>query len=286
MKSIYHICAMAAIAALALSCAKDKAPVEMKTISVTLGCPQVESMSPQAAPASKTVLDGTSVLWHASDVNIIAFTTAGNKYALTSSDNTKTAVKTFTGTIPATEEILFYYYDKNKTNPDATLKSNSYLREILVANQYVMSANGFHQNLNSAIAKPGDAAFRHVHGFIKWTNNGDAIKQVKLETVTEHEYFAGYFDVHYDGTDPETSKFLYNETNVNACSPHVTVVASESTIPSGGNYYAIVIPGTYHGMKVTVTKQDNSSISFKTNETFTVERGKYLDLGVLPITAP
>ena len=275
MRKIHIVTMLAAAAIILFSCSKEPAP-GMKTVSVKLGCPRIEN-------DTKTVIDGERVLWHKDDINIIAFTKSGNKYALTSTNKTKTAYKEFTGTIPSNEEVLYYYYDKNKTSPDALLKESSFIREVLNYSQYIQSANGFHQNQNSAIAKPGETIFRNVHGFFKWTNNGNAIKSVKFETCKDREYLAGWFDLHYDGADPVTTKYYYNESTLAACSPYVITQVSDSTIPSGKSYYAIVIPGTYHGLKLTITLSNGTSFAIKTDATVVVERGKYLDFGVLPI---
>lgn len=67
-----------------------------------------------------------------------------------------------------------------------------------------------------------------------------------------------------------------------ACSPYVLSKVTTSSITPDASHYIIVIPGTYHGIKITITLKDDTSFTIKSGVTFTVERGHYLDLGVLP----
>lgn len=282
MKHITTLCAMAAIAATALSCSKETA---MKTISVTLGAPQ------EPADTKTVVTGGSHIQWTAADKNILCITTDGGLYLMTSDESTQKAAKTFTGTIPADKEPMYYYYDMNKTkNFGVTPKPGGILREILGNNVACWTAGSFPTTLNYAVAKPGDSAFRNVNGYFKWTNNGNAIKAVKFETLTKGEYFAGYFDVDYNGADPQTEKYYTNENNVTACSPYVISSIGNSSIPADKSYYAIVIPGTYHGIKISIYLAEGydankPSFVIKSDATFTVERGKYIDFGVLPVAA-
>jgi len=281
MKPIYYLCALAAIAATASSCSKEAATPEMKTISVELGAP--------AEPTdTKTVLvNGSEVQWTKDDKNIVCITTDGSRYLLTSSEDKQAATKTFSGEIPSDKEPLFYYYDMNKTgNFGVSLKPGNVLREQLANSIDCWSADSFPTALNFAIAKVGDNTFRNIHGYLKWTNNGNAIKAVKFENLSPDEYFTGYFDVTYEGTDPEVNLYTAGVTNT----PYVLSRIGNKSIPANKSYYAIVIPGTYHGVKISIYLAEGydknnpiPSVVIKSDATFTVERGKYIDFGVLPI---
>ena len=267
------------LVATALSCTKGSVPsTGMKTISVELGYPQLEDNT-------KTVLvDGTHVEWTDQDKYIVCYTTSGDKYQLVSDETTQKATKRFTGVIPDNAEPLYYYYDANKGSGGPDLKNGHTIRQSLGNSQTCKVADSFGITQNYAIAKPGDATFKNVHGYFKWTNNGSAIRSVKFETITEGEYLAGWFDVRYDKAEPTTTKYYFTTTSPTA---HLTSVTStisyDAAIPSGKSYYAVVIPGTYHGLKVTIKRTNGSSFSLKTDETIIVERGKYIDFGVLPI---
>lgn len=284
MKKCYFICALAAIAATAPSCSKDTVNTpEMKTISVELGAP-CEPVD------TKTVLvNGSEVQWTKDDKNIVCITTDGSRYLLTSSEDKQAATKTFSGEIPSDKEPLFYYYDMNKTgNFGVSLKTGNILREQLPNSIDCWSPNSFPTALNFAIAKPGESSFRNIHGYFKWTNNGNAIKAVKFENLSPDEYFTGFFDVQYDGADPEVSLYNIGVTNT----PYVLSRIGNKAIPSDQSYYAVVIPGTYHGVKISIYLAEGydknnpiPSVVIKSDATFTVERGKYIDFGVLPVAA-
>lgn len=289
MKKLVYICALAAIAATAISCSKENAPVKMKTVSFEMGCPQIVEEGNDIDPASKTQLSGTNIIWKSDDVNIVAITdgaTIGeNWYTLTSSDNTSSATKTFSGTIPANENVLALYYRRNKDAANCSL-SKKETAAYTIRNNHAQSQtcgdDTFNTLYNDAIAKPGDAAFQSIYGYFKWTNtaNGD-IKGVKVETVTDGEYFAGYYRYNYSGNvtpalTPYTSSTVYN---------YVANTVNTSTIKANKAHYIIVFPGTFHGLKITVTLTNNSTISFKSTATYTIEPGKYVDLGVPPIAA-
>ena len=277
------------MAVIALSCAKEQpaAPVKMKTVTVSLGAPVIE-------PTTKTILggeNGTSVEWRGDDVNIVAITNGAkgeNWYLFTSTDNERAAVKTFTGSIPETEKVVCYFYDLNKADSFGLSKYTAYetVRVILPYDQSCWSYNSFPQTQNFALALAGEnPKFKSCCGYFKWTNNGDAIKSVKFETVTEHEYFAGYFNSTISAEGISTEKYVYNEGNQNACSKYVNSKDPHGTITADSSYYAIVIPGEFHGMKMTITLAAGGTVALVSSTTFTVQPGKYIDLGVLPVAA-
>ena len=284
IKKTYSLVLLAAIA-LACTQKNTEEPVQMKTVSVTLGT--IQSEDPED---SKTYLSGEHVMWRADDKNIACITDGekgSNWYLFTSDENKVAAKKTFTGSIPANENVVLYAYvcNRNAVSKFNFSKSTGYttIRNILGNEQTLGQDNTFNVLYNFGIAKPGDAAFKNVHGYLKWTNTpGGDIKAVKVETLAQGEYFAGYFDCTYEGATPSTVKSMLSLTSVNACSPYVLSKVTTSSITPDASHYIIVIPGTYHGIKLTITLKDDTSFTIKSGVTFTVERGHYLDLGVLP----
>ena len=126
------------------------------------------------------------------------------------------------------------------------------------------------------------------------------IKTVRVETIStemlmngsseeEHpEYMAGYFDCTYGeyDDDPATVKSPLNTgATVGARAPYVTCTLFDSVIAPDESYYMIVLPRVYHGIKVTITLTDGTSLAIKSTKTFEVKRGEAIDLGVLPVTA-
>ena len=289
MKKFFYICALAAIAATALSCNKETTPVKMKTISVDMGCPEVE-------PASKTQLynNTLNVYWSWGDKNIVCFTnnSAGDSkgYGLSSTQNGTLASKTFTGEIPDGDEPMFYIFDRNRTESgNFAFKKGSatYFAVFSDPDQRLKSApwgNTFHTGCNYAIALPGDATFTSVFGYLKWTNHGTDIKSVKMEPLVSNENIVGQIKISLKNgalvfEHAWNSTLNYILTGINA---------DNSNIPENNSYYAIVYPREYNGLKLTITLASGGEIAIKTpaGKTVTVERGKYFDLGVLPIVAP
>ena len=306
MKKFIYICALAAIAATALSCSKEKeaaAPIKWKTVSVELGCPQ---MGDATALDSKTALIDHSIFWKADDVNIVCITngTKGSNWYLFTSDNTEmSATKVFTGKIPDGEDVVLYAYLLNKTSGWNLSKWTGYstIRQILAYSQSISRKGGFNEIYNFAVAKPDDFSFRNCCGYLKWTQPAEGtIKTVRVETIAtemlkngsndeEHpEYMAGYFDCTYGeyDDDPSTVKSPLNTgSTVGARAPYVTCTLFDSVIAPDESYYMIVLPRVYHGIKVTITLTDSSSIAIKSTKTFEVKRGEAIDLGVLPVAA-
>lgn len=277
MKKFYLFALLAATAVTALSCNKEETvPAGRKTITVELGC----------SPATRTdLVSGNHVYWSKNDKNIWCITDAGSFNKLTSTEGTQKASKTFTGTIPSGETPLFYFYDANRTSRGTiSWKGNGLIRHLLEKAQ-TCGNDTFNNTYSYAIAKADERVMRNLMGYFKWTNNGNAIRSVKFETVTAGEYLAGYFDVTYDSSEPYCRKYNYNNMSETAGAVDVTTTVGATTIPSGKSYYAIILPGTYHGLKATVTLGSGTSFVLKTDETVVVERGKYIDFGVMPKAA-
>ena len=286
MRTIAYILAVVTTVATALSCSKDG---KMKTITVELGCPQIST-------STKTYLSGNKVMWKSDDKYIACITDGvkgSNWYLLTSTESSASDTKTFKGDIPSGEHVVLFAYlcNRNAVSKFNLSKSTDYntIRNILGNDQTLGQDNTFNTLYNFAIAKPGENHFRNCCGYFKWTNTSEGeIKAVKVETLSlegTKEYFGGYFDCTYADADPVTVKSCLNMTSTNACSPYVNSRITTSTITPDAAHYIIVLPGTYHGMKVTITLSDNSSFAIQTSKTFTVPRGAVLDLGVLP-TSP
>ena len=286
MRTLTNIFAVAAIAVAAISCSKDG---KMQTVSVELGCPQIST-------GTKTYLSGTKVMWKSDDKYIAAITDGvkgSNWYLFTSTESSPAEVKTFSGTINAGEKIVLYAYlcNRNAVSKFNLSKSTGYttIRNILGNDQTLGQDNTFNTLYNFAVARPGEHQFRNCCGYFKWTNTSEGdIKEVKVETLNlagTSEFLGGYFDCTYEDADPVTVKSCLNMTSTNACSPYVKSRVTTSSITPDASHYIIVIPGTYHGLKVTITLSDNSSFAIRTSKTITVPRGTVLDLGVLP-TSP
>ena len=304
MKKFLYICALAAIAATAVSCSKDNnaAPVKMKTISVSMGLPQPAD-TPEGVDLSKSLLVDGHVKWTAFDKNIICFTNNSEDkskgYVLTSTQTDVLANKTFTGSIPEGDEPLFYVFDRNRVqtgNFSFRKGTATYFAVFVDPDQRMTLGSGgnfqpntYHPGCDYTIAKAGDSEFKHVFGFIKWTNNGSAIKYVKMEPLVSSENIVGQRKISLLNGELDFAHAWDSGTNY--VMSGVAAAGDNSLITPDNSYYAIVYPRTYNGMKLTITLAGESgtgvgtTFSIKTDQQFTVERGKVLDMGVLPISA-
>lgn len=305
MKKFFYICALAAIAATALSCTKETqvAPVKMKTVSVELGAPRYAETENNLD--SKTYLNGTEVWWGSNDKNIVAITDGKkgeNWFLFTSDEETAKPTKSFHGDIPEGQTIVLFAFLCNRTSSFGLSKYTGWttIRNILGNAQGLNMAGSFNSQYNFAVAKPEDLYFRNCHGYLKFTDATGLIKKVKAETVgkemlmngsneEEHrEYMAGYFDTTYGeyDDDPTTVKSALNTgSTINARSPYVEGTISSPKVDETASYYLIVLPRTYHGIKLTITLTDGTALAIKSTKEFTVPRGTAVDLGTLPVAA-
>ena len=203
--------------------------------------------------------------------------------------------KVFTGRIPDGENVLLYAYlcNRNEVSKFGLSKWVGYsvVRNILGNAQTISRVGSFNELYNFAVAKPGEGAFRNCCGYLKFTQDAaGSIKNVRVETLVQDgddpEFFGGYFDCTYGefDDDPVTVKSPANTgSTVNARSPYINCPINASAIAPDASYYIIVLPRVFHGIKVTITLNDDTSFAIKSTKTFEVKRGEAIDLGVLPV---
>ena len=265
----------------------------------------------------------TEVRWSTDgkDKRIYVFDSKGGKNTFTSSSSTAEKVRTFNGTITNgsyVKYVLWHGYNDNcvltegpggmgnenmtpgglaglKTKADLTTNSAVFSGSCLTlaSVQNITNYNSCARYDNFAIMKEGDNCLKSVFGFLRYRNpvqqegNYAAIKSIK---ITADEFLAGQVEIDYSGPDPVTRI-------VSGGSKSITVNTRWQT--SGtmryepGLYFAILPAGTYHNMAIEITTfaEAANTQNAATNTPFTiycrgevvVERGKYTDLGVLPL---
>lgn len=273
-------------------------------------------------PATKTYLSGGSkIRWSTSDRDkrIFVFDSKGGKSTFTSTAASVGDVRTFTGSITSGSEVKFILWHgsdsddavltdtsggtgtesitaggsatlETKTNlmPSITAFTGSCLT--LASEQEITIGQSFAADANIAVMKEGDTCLKSVFGYLRYRIPAMALggqhAAIKSVTVSADEKMSGQVTIDYNGENPVTS--ITGGTNA------ITVNTRwNDSYYEEGTYYAVVPAGTYHNMSISITPfaEASDTQSAATGEPFTiycrgevvVERGKYTDLGTLPV---
>lgn len=277
---------------------------------------------------TKTHLSGGSkILWSSGDNAIYVFDSKGGKNKFTSTETGPAESRTFTGTITSGSEIEYVLWTgKGKDEVDESrltsvpggsvggekltpgndgavvdwdyTKSGGFFSSdifegstLAVLNpQNISTTNTFAGKANITIMKMGDKAFRNVFGYIRFTvpKGADGNAAIKSVQFSADEYMAGKIQIDYSGDDPVASI-------VEGTSKSVTVNMRWNPSTSryeDGTFYAVLPPGTYKNLKITVTPFSNGASSqnaatgtpfvIKSSRDVVIKRGLYTDAGTLP----
>ena len=268
--------------------------------------------------------DGTRISWSSDsrDKRIYVFDSKGGKNTFTSSSTSPEAVRSFSGSITAGSEIkyvLWHGYTDNTVLtenaggvgtesvtpggsatwetkadlvPPATVFSGSCLT--LPSIQEITNQNSFERYSNFSVMKEGDTCLKSVFGYLRYRiplsriDNNATIRRIK---ITADEDIAGQVEIDYTGADP-VAKIVSGGSKSITVNTRWQPNAPQRYEP--GLYFAIIPAGTYHNMEIEITAFSGgaSTQDAPTNEPFTiycrgdvlVERGKYTDLGTLPVS--
>ena len=188
MKKIYTI-TLAALALLAVSCAKENFTKSGKTVATIS-----KSFTVTAPENTKTELDGVRVFWSAGDeINVIA-TTSGNQYTFTLTDGAGTATAKFSGTIAEADasETNFYALYPNVAirSEETDNKGNRWALDLrqLVIDQPVSSQEAVEGGFPTTAAfmtamsdEDGNLSFRHGAAYLKIKIAEADIKSIHFE---------------------------------------------------------------------------------------------------------
>lgn len=163
-------------------------------------------------------------------------------------------------------------------------------------NQTINYQNSFVHDGNIAVMKEGDECLKSVFGYLRYRVPVSALGDyatIKSVKITAEENIAGQVEIDYSGDEPIASIVANG-------SKSITVTTRwQSKSPAHyehGLYFAILPVGTYHNVQLEITTFSGAADSQNaaTNKPFTiycrgevvVERGKYTDLGTLPLEKP
>lgn len=270
------------------------------TLSVGQEEPGSVSETGTASSDTRTYVQGSKIQWSSSnsfDKVLFVFDTKGVKNKFTSTSSKAEAVRSFSGTISEGSKIKYVLWSGKSASSDQSSLDGNIIGGTNLAvpsTQAITNTSSFAPSSNISVMKPGDNKLRNVMGYLRYTIPADAngcatIKSVKFEA---EEDLVGNIQIDYSGSDPVA-------TIVSGGSKSVTVTTRyQSKIPGyePGNLYAVVAPGVYHNMKITVTpfavsasSQDAAAgepFTLTVKNPVTVVRGKYTSAGELPNVKP
>ena len=304
--SIYALgAALAVLALAAFSCTRVDAEVrapEGEEITLTVGFEeQVAATEAKTSEAdSKTYVSGNSIRWGSgsTDKILYVFDTKGGKNAFTSSSTKAEAVRSFSGTITEGSKIKFVIWtgksaSSDQSSVDGNIISGSTL--VVPSTQSISNTSSFNGSSNLSVMRPGDGKMRNVMGYIKYIipkgSDGNAtIKSVKFEA---DEDLVGQIRIDYSGSAPAATIVANGSKSVTVN----TRWANKNGIGyEPATLYAVVAPGVYHNMKITVTPFANGAATqdAATGEPFTLTckndvtilRGQCTYAGELPNVKP
>ena len=242
----------------------------------TFTCGNTQRAAEFARPFSGTITAGSSVkyiLWHGFSDNTTLVETPGG----TGTESISAGGSATLGT-------------KADLSPETAVFSGTCLT--LPSVQGITNFHSFNNQCNFAVMREGDSCLKSVFGYIRYVipisrkgNNGT----VKSITLKADEFLAGQVEIEYSGADPIARVVASGSQNV------TVNTRWQSTGYEYGQHFAVVPVGTYHNMELTVTtfagENGGATKDAATNDPFTVyirgevtvERGKYTDLGTLPL---
>ena len=298
MKKTMYCLALVALVIGAVSCNKENLrdePAGGDKIHLTVKAGFDETIS-------KTYLDEKIVKWDDDDeIAIIdgtvesASASAADKAACVQkftiaelSADKRTA--TFEGTIAAGQPNYYATYPYDATN--YVHETEGYIRIGFKSTQTVDAPGSFDATMNPAIAllKDGEISFKNLGGLFKFNLASDNVKKIALVANDGGTVGGVYFvKMNADGTINES------ETTLGATRPTMQMTPSGSTTFAAGTYYLAATARTYvGGVTMTLTLDDNSTVSRSTTEDVVVQRSKITSLGTIdpnavvfkPVTFP
>lgn len=258
---------MLAIAAMtAFSCAKAVEAVKEPEKSFE---PKVISAftDDDVTPDTKTSLSGVNILWASTD-NIKGYDGADVHTSTSTAISEAGKMAAFTFETVSVEDDLYYlaYPAENVSDID-----DDYVYATIPSVQ-VATANSFANGANVAIADGlvVNPAFKNVGGLLSIIINNDDITSVKLSA---NEPITGSSIVSVGSGD-------FAEAVIDEGVKSVTLSGS---IANGTEYYAVVYPGTYTGLKIEVTNTSGQVATYTNPNTLTVTRNANLHIASLTI---
>ena len=258
---------MLAIAAVAaFSCAEE---IERTAEPEKVFEPKVISAftDDDVTPDTKTSLSGVNILWADTD-NIKGYdlTKVHTSTSTAVSEGGKKADFTF-ATVSVEDDLYYIAYPaENVSNID-----DDYVYATIPSVQ-TATAGSFANGANVAIANglTANPIFKNVGGLLSIIINNDDVTSVKLSA---NEELTGSSIISTGSGD-------FAEAVIDEGVKSVTL---SGTIANGTEYYAVVYPGTYTGLKIEVTNTSGQIATYTNPNSLTVARNANLHIATLTI---
>ena len=142
-------------------------------------------------------------------------------------------------------------------------------------------------------APADNGSLQNVFGYIRYTipQGTDGCATIKSVTFSADEPLSGQIQIDCSGSEPEVDIIASPNTSLTVNTRYKSGVGYEA-----GTVYAVLPPGTYHNLKMTITpfvsgatQQDASTgvpFTIEATEDVVVTRSKYTDAGTLPYENP
>lgn len=153
-------------------------------------------------------------------------------------------------------------------------------------------AHSYKNGAACSIMKDSDAALKNVFGLVKMSFPAYESGQSKIHhvVISANENIAGRFSIDYTGNEPVASAIIDNSV----AGKEITLTTRwASNMFESGDIYALMLPGTYTGFKMTVypfESEPTSQDSYTLAEPFeitaaapvVISRNKWIDAGTIP----
>ncbi len=288
---------LAFVLLIALSCVKEEnKPSTGERISLSVGLEEFLAVESD----TKTYLSGSKVRWGttAPDKVLYVFDSAGEKnvFSRTAPTAGTSNVATFEGTVTVGSSPDILLWSGKTQNNDNSVRLGNVLSgsSLAVVNpQTINNTNSFDQTANISAMKNGDSCLRNVFGYIRYIipQGDDGCATIKSVTFSADEAMSGQIEIDCSSSIPVASVVASSNTSLTVNTRYKNGLGYES-----GTLYAVLPPGVYHNLKVTITPFSGGAtdVDAPTGEAFTIKsrgeivilRGKYTDAGELPYVNP
>ena len=270
---------------------------------------------------TKTYLSGERVCWGttSADKVVYVFDSNGAKNVFTRTSPVNTGpVAQFVGTVTSGATPLYVLWSGKSQSYDQSIITGDVISgtSLAVMNpQNISNTNSFANNANISVMKynadclqnvfgnitsetdvdaPADnGSLQNVFGYIRYTipQGTDGCATIKSVTFSADEPLSGQIQIDCSGSEPEVDIIASPNTSLTVNTRYKSGLGYEA-----GTVYAVLPPGTYHNLKMTITpfvsgatQQDASTgvpFTIEATEDVVVTRSKYTDAGTLPYENP
>ena len=239
------------------ACVKEQEP-EIQTGSLFLTAYTDEV----ASGITKTHLENERyVLWDDSDaITVLGAEGTFHSKAIAIKEGGRVA----TFTMPSGTKGTFALYPKD----EAALFNEDKVTTTLPVVQ-TATEGSFAQGANLALAKVTDLSsplyYCNAGAVLSLTVSMDGINKIVLEPLEEGKRLAGKCTLAFD------AKGLVSTTPVGTGTQGVSLLKSEGTFTKDQTYSLVVLPGTYNGLKVTMTNALGQGVTYKNSTAITLK---------------